>query len=53
MYLHPGGDDVGGIAEERQPHVFDVEIIKRLPYCSVELVTLIDEISTMSVTTYW
>ena len=50
VYLHPGGDDVGGVAEEWQPHIFNVEIVECLPYCSVELVTLINEISTMYVT---
>ena len=47
MHLHPGGDDVGGIAEEWQPHVFDVEIIERLPYCPIKLVTLVNEISAV------
>lgn len=47
VYLHPGGDDVGGIAEKWQPHVFNVEIVECLPYCSVELVTLVNGISTM------
>jgi len=50
VYLHPGGNDVGSIAEEWQPHVFNVEVVERLPYCPIELVTLIN-ISTASVTT--
>lgn len=53
MYLHPGGNDVSGIAEEWQPHVFNVEIVERFPYRSVELVTLTNDISTMSVTAIW
>jgi len=51
VYLHPGGDDVGGIAEEWQPHVFNVEVVKRLPYCPVELMTLVNEISAVRATT--
>ena len=47
MYLHPGGDDVGGIAKKWQPHVFNVEIVECLPYCSIELVTLVKEINAM------
>ena len=50
VYLHPGGDDVGGIAEEWEPHVFDVEIVERLPYCSIELVTLVNGISAVRAT---
>jgi len=53
VYLHPGCDNVGGVAEEWQPHVFNVEIVERFPYRSVELVTLTNEISAMSVTTIW
>ena len=48
MYLHPRGNDIGGIAEERQPHVFNMQIIERLPYRSVELVTLANGISARS-----
>ena len=53
VYLHSGCDNVGGVAEEWQPHVFDVEIVESFPYRSVELVTLTNEISTMSVTAIW
>ena len=51
MNLHPRGDDVGGVTEERKPHVFNVEIVERLPYCSVEFVTLVNEVSAMQITT--
>jgi len=53
VYLHPGCDNVGGVAEEWQPHVFNVEIVECFPYRSVELVTLTNEISATSVTTIW
>lgn len=45
VYFHPRGDNIRGIAEKWQPHVFDVKIVERLPHCTVELVTLINEIS--------
>lgn len=48
VHLHPRSDNVGGIAKEWQPHVFDVKIVERLPYSAVEFVTLINEINAVS-----
>lgn len=53
VHFHPRGDNIGGVAEEREPHVFDVEIVKRLPYCAVELVPLVNKISVVSQVGFW
>ena len=41
VYLHTRCRDVRSIAEEWQPHIFDVQIIECLVESSVELVSLI------------
>jgi hypothetical protein len=40
MYLHSGCRDVRRIAEEGQPHVFDMQIVERLVQRPVELMPL-------------
>ena len=45
VYLHTRSGDVCSIAEEWQPHVFDVQIIECLVERSVELMSLIHRVS--------
>ena len=45
VYLHTRSRDVRSIAEEWQPHIFDVQIIECLVKRSVKLVSLIHPIS--------
>jgi hypothetical protein len=40
VYLHSGCSDVRRIAEERQPHIFDVQIVEGFVKRPVELMSL-------------
>lgn len=46
VYLHTRSRDICGIAEEWQPHIFDMQVIECLVQRSVELVSLIRHVSS-------
>lgn len=38
--IHGGSVDIGGVAKEWQPHIFNVEVVEGLVYRPIEFMTL-------------
>ena len=54
VYFHPRRRDIRCIAEEGQPHIFDMQIVERFVKRAVELMPLIEKkiLETSSSKTY-